>query len=104
MKLDRNATTEGRGKYGLIKLRGLDVQAPHIRAALNTLWEAGALDWGPVGTETEFFVIRLRDVCAQRALHAYAEAADSIDTEYAAEVMALGDRAGPDSPFCKRPD
>lgn len=57
--------------------------------------------WG----RNEFFVVMLKDRHARAALAAYAtDAAAAGDREYAGEVMALADRAGPSSPFCKAPD
>jgi hypothetical protein len=112
MKLDRN-TNEGRGKYALLKLRVLDdVETggpftethPDIVAAMKLLEANGILDWGIVGTDAEFFVIRLRDKFARSALLAYADAARSRDPEYAREVREMAERAGDLSPFCKVPD
>lgn len=117
MKLDRNKLgNQGRGKYALLLLRrlalfddgrtfgGID---PAIAHAIKTLEAAGLIDWGEEGTEKEFFVIRLKDRYARSALSAYAiEAwADGAgNEEYAREIIALSDRAGQKSPFCKRPD
>lgn len=124
MKLDRNINGTGRGKYGLINNRKLiEVQAKErgtlkgekIMFALSLLEREGILDWGPTGTESEFFVIKLRDKHAGAALYAYADIAmhDAVlaplETtlglrEYADEVIELAHRAGPNSPFCKKPD
>lgn len=114
MKLDRNISgNEGRGKYALLLLRrlaafddgktfgGVD---PKIADALKTLEDAGLLDWGEQGTESEFFLLRLKDEYADEALRAYAKVALMDDPEYANEVMSLARRAGPNNPFCKRPD
>ena len=113
MKLDCNANENGQGKYALLKLRQLEYcrspetfarYTPEIEAALRVLEAEGALDWGGA-PETEFFVIRLKDINAQRALEAYAEsAAIEGDRQFAAEVLELASRAGPRSPHCKRPD
>ncbi len=114
MQLDRNLPdAEGRGKYALIKLRVLEpyrsdatfaTYTPKIQAALQVLEEAGALDWGDLGTDSEFFVIRLKDRYAQEALHAYAVEARSADPEWADEVIEMAKRAGPAHPYCKYPD
>jgi glutamine synthetase len=114
MKLDRNITeNDGRGKYAIIKLRELeayrsdktfDTYTPKIAKALKVLEEAGALDWGNVGTESEFFLIRLKDEYAKAALEAYMVAAAADDAEYAHEIMDMAMRAGPSSPWRKRPD
>ena len=111
MKLDLNLNQDGRGKYAILKLRQLALfdghgtfeensLLPHIRA----LEKAGVLDWGIVGTEAEFFLVRLKDAYAQSCLRAYANEARKDDTEYAAEIEGMAARSGPDSPFCKRPD
>jgi hypothetical protein len=114
MKLDRHIPeNNGRGKYALLKLRALEpyrsdkifeTYTPKIAAALKTLEEAGVLDWGEVGSESEFFLIRLKDEYAASALYAYALAAQPDDIEYANEIIDMAMRSGPSSPWCKRPD
>lgn len=114
MKLDRNIPeNEGRGKYAIIKLRELEAYrsdntfetyTSKISEALKVLEKAGALDWGDVGTESEFFLIRLKDEYAHHALIAYADAANKDDPEYAAEIVDMANRAGPSSSWRKKPD
>jgi hypothetical protein len=112
VKLDRNVKQDGAGKYALLKLRALDgcrmkggSLPSRITQALETLQNAGILDWGAHGTESEFFVIRLKDKFAQGALCAYATACEHDgEWEFGREVRELAGRAGPNSPFCKRPD
>lgn len=125
MKLDRNINGTGRGKYGLIKTRAIgelkalaDRNAPnaataqlrmnmYVKAlsAIAALEELGVIEWGEPGTEGEFFVIKLRDRCAQRALETYAAVAfNEVGREYSDDVLALADRSGIRSPFCKKPD
>jgi hypothetical protein len=108
MKLDRNINGTGRGKYGLINNRKLSqwqgaFQEDRIRAAVKTLEDAGIIEWGLPGTEGEFFVIKLRDTHAESALTGYYTDIKD-DEEYRLEVATLADRAGPNSPFCKKPD
>lgn len=115
MKLDRNLNPNGRGKYALLKLRRLsEVETPgnpdHIhragvRHALRLLENLGILDWGDT-VDSEFWVMRLKDRCAQHGLQAYADAARNLlgDIEYAAEVDDMARRAGPNHPNCKTPD
>lgn len=132
MKLDRNINGTGRGKYGLVKTRRLaeiekadseaaalirsggsdrnraDRQAIHlgmdVAQAIALLETAGVIEWGQPGTESEFFVIKLRDQCARPALDAYADMAAEFDPEYECEIRALSARAGFGSEFCKKPD
>lgn len=115
MKLDRNANDDGGGKYALLKIRVLndmransafeDDMPPEISAAIKVLAKAGVIDWGARGTESEFFVIKLKDENAGRALFEYASSAEGNgDKEYADEVRDMAFRAGPRSPFCKKPD
>ena len=114
MKLDRNIDgNEGRGKYALLKIRQLALcerpeafagYGDEINQALETLEDAGILDWGSAGTEAEFFVIRLKDEYARPALLAYGAAARADDPEYADEIDEMAMRSGPFSPWCKRPD
>lgn len=77
-----------------------------VSQAISTLEAAGVLEWGEPGTEGEFFVIKLRDQHARAALWAYADdiGADLADVEYRKDIRELAFRAGPDSPFCKKPD
>lgn len=113
MKLDRTINPNKRGKYALLKLRKLDQfteqgafgeVAQPIADAIRVLEIAGILDWGLEGSENEFFVIRLRDKNALAALQGYASEAACNDAEFAADVLAMAERAGPYSPFCKKPD
>ena len=120
MKLDRNLTVDGDGKYALIRKRrirelrnraaGGDEAAVSdvdlMDAALTALAELGVLDDSVVGEPGEFFVLRLRDVFAEPALRAYAAAvrAKGEDEEYAADIDEMADRAGTRSPFSKHPD
>lgn len=115
MKLDRNVPGNGgRGKYALVLIRDLD-QMPDAGPwkakaleAIETLFELGLLDYGPAETESEFFVIRLKDRHARAALEAYANdvawTEPAPDFEYAEEVRALAQRAGFSSPWCKSPN
>lgn len=86
MKLDRDISPNGTGKYALLNLR------------------RNRVEWGRPGEEDEFFVIKLRDIHSKAALLAYAESAEISDPEYALAVRELASRAGIDSPFCKVPD
>lgn len=112
MKLDRNVSADGRGKYGLVNNRRLehyakrdDAEAVEIMKAVRLLQNFDLIEWGLPETENEFFVIKLRDRYAGGALMAYASYAREDDEEqYAHEVMALAMRAGWNSKFCKKPD
>lgn len=113
MKMDRNINEDGIGKYALINLRKLDLcghagtfqrWTPEVEQALKVLEEVGALEWGRIGEQDEFFVIKLKDINAPGALTGYAFAAEATDPEWAAEVRSMLERAGNMSPYCKRPD
>jgi hypothetical protein len=105
MKLDRNKTPSGNGKYAVINLRKLpgNPQTPQELASA-ILANPASVSFGAAGTEDEFFVLKLKDRYVADALLSYADAADTEDSEYAAQVRELANRAGPNSPFCKRPD
>ena len=113
MKLDRNENANGRGKYALLLLRKLrefegpgtfDGLSPDIAAAIETLDKAGVIDWGIVGSESEFFVARLKDHNASPCLHGYAQSAEANgEYEWAEEVRDMARRAER-SPWKKRPD
>jgi hypothetical protein len=91
MKLDRS---EGKGKYALIRLRKIGtVPEPDVAAALGCLARRGLLDYGPPGSDSEFFVVRLKDRSAAPALLRYAVDADTYDKEYADDVRELARRA-----------
>ncbi len=98
MKLDRNQN--GRGKYAVVKLRQLDA---HTANSLDALSAGGFVQFSKPGDADEFFVIKLKDQYAAAALRAYAEAARPDDPEYAADVMALADRAAA-HPQRRKPD
>lgn len=113
MKLDRNEN-DGRGKYMLVMVRALDSYegngtfAPRyvepVNTALQVLRDAGALDEGTAGTDSEFFVVRLKDRHAAYALSAYAKSAEEHgETEWAEEVRALATVAA-QHPNKKQPD
>jgi hypothetical protein len=109
MDLDRNLNSDGKGKYALINLRKLDGNpqtAEEVAAAI--LRNPEAVEFGNVGTESEFFVIKLKDIHADAALRAYAD--DVLDNgkpehqTYAGQVIVMANRAGAANPFCKHPD
>lgn len=102
MKLDRNINADGHGKYAVVRVRG--PLSDSARYAIGLLQEDGIIDFGTLGEPDEFFVIKLRDKYAGIALAAYALVAAADDPEYATEVRDLALRAGPNSPFCKKPD
>jgi hypothetical protein len=114
MKMDRNTTDDGLGKYAVINLRRLNETcssaetfqrwSPEVQAALDTLESVGVLEWGRTGEPDEFFLIKLKDVNAEHALIAYADQVNYSDKEFAGEVYELAKRAGANSPYCKHPD
>lgn len=110
MKLDRNINSDGRGKYALLLLRKLAAfessetfGQSEVEKAIETLDKAGLIDWGIVGSESEFFVTRLKDKNAAPSLFAYAAEAERDDPEWAAEVRRMATRART-SPWKKLPD
>lgn len=106
MKMDRNVNSDGRGKYALVLMRQYPngARKAAVDTAMQVLADAGMLDYGEAGSPSEFFLIRLKDVYAERALRAYAAAAMRTDGEWAAEVDELADRSGIHSRHCKKPD
>jgi hypothetical protein len=111
VKLDRNlGGNQGQGKYALLNIRKIDsfpknsISTKEVHQALMLLAEHGVLDWGEVGSDSEFFLIKLKDEYALPALKAYANAAEDDDFEYATEVRDLAHRSGRYSKFCKKPD
>lgn len=113
MRLDRNNSPTGMGKYALLKLRVLKSICDHhdgrlpqsLSEALALLEQADVVDYGLLGTDAEFMVIRLRDKYAQGPLCEYATAAElDGEWEYGKEIREMASRAGPASKWCKRPD
>lgn len=106
MKLDRNITEPRRGKYALIKLRGVKLPFPDVSYSgirTDKIVPTSAIDYGDT-TDSDFFVIRLKDKYAAVALEAYAsKAREDGQTEYAAEIMALALNAR-NHPNQKQPD
>jgi hypothetical protein len=109
MNLDRNINSDGKGKYALVNLRKIEGNpqtAEELAAAI--LKNPEAVEFGMVGTEGEFFVIKLKDIHADAALYAYANdvlthGKDGQDT-YAGQIIEMANRAGVVNPFCKHPD
>lgn len=114
MLLDHNETDDGSGKYAIInmrKIRSLQpdtipnaLQIHRIKEALKTLEEEGVLEYGPVGSKEEFFVMKLKDIHSPAGLLGYAASAEETDRQYAHAVMQLRQRAGRNHPDCKHPD
>ena len=108
MKLDRNINKSGKGKYALINLRKIpsDPRTP-VELAEAILTNPECVEFGMVGSPDEFFVIKLKDRYASRALAGYAQAVDldaEGDQEYSLEMSKIANRSGLAHPLCKRPD
>lgn len=115
MKLDRNSNLNGKGKYAVVRLRGVS-PGDESHQLLKRLEELGHLDWGIVGDADEFFLIRLRDKWSPGAIKGYADAvmADSqTDPDpqraknkavWAIQVQTMLNRSGSLNQFCKEPD
>lgn len=108
MKLKRNETADGLGKYAVIKLDRVaslpEPQKMTVEIMLDFFEKLGVLTYGSAGAADEFFVLMIKDDFARPALCAYADAAGSHDAEYAEDVFELARRAGCNSPFRKIPD
>lgn len=115
MKLDRNVNGDGKGKYALVRLRGIEADSEAHRL-LQRLYELGHLDWGCVGDRDEFFVVKLRDRFAAGAIGGYGSEVmkasrreDDRDraralAQWAVEVASMLPRSGELSPYCQEPD
>lgn len=98
MRLDRNLNLNGKGKYALIKLRVLppDVETEEeiYQSIIGVDKIEEVIDLGRVGSDSEFFVIRLKDKHARAALEAYAQSCiDDGDHEFGYEVREMAERA-----------
>lgn len=108
MKLDRNINEDGLGKYALVLLRNYRAMPEgeaksECTRAIDTLVEHDVLDLGGIGAESDFFVLRFRDVGAAIALGAYASCFRQTDPEWADEVQKLAETAY-NHPNKKQPD
>lgn len=99
MKLDRNITNPRRGKYALIKLRTARIIQDNTGMLTLT---PESVDFGNTD-DTDFFVIRLKDIHAGPALEAYAKSAEADDREYANEIFKLAAMAR-NHPNRRKPD
>jgi hypothetical protein len=102
MKLERHGGDQARGKYAVVRLRGIDRKTPEAEA-LRSLTVGGHVEFGNPGDEDEFFVVKLKDLYAPAALTAYAAAAMPDDPEYAADILEMAARALR-HPSRKKPD
>ena len=111
--MDRNLDDNGGlGKYAIINLRRLEAfrngtfgdLEPGVANALKLLESRGILEWGRVGTEHEFFLIKLKDRNSLAALSGYCNSIFDRDPEFATEILEMMTRAGPASKWCKDPD
>lgn len=93
-------------KYALINLRKIEGEpkTPQELAAA-ILKHPESVEFGEIGTENEFFVVKLKDVYSRRTLLTYAQEVH-IDgnTELGIKVDRLACRAGINHPNCKKPD
>lgn len=102
MRLDRNINDDGKGKYALVLMRKVEAGS-EAAALLARLAEMGVVDWGARHSDSEFFLLRLKDKYAEPALMAYANAAADDDKQWATEVLAMATRAA-NHPNKKTPD
>lgn len=108
MKLVRNTRTDGTCKYALLRLDKLreakgDLTKEDILAIAGDL--APYIEFGEIGTEDEFFAIKLKDINAPPALLAYAGSSyDNGDPFFAIDVEELANRSGSAHESCKIPD
>lgn len=102
MRLKRN---EGPvGKYAVINLEKLPEGSIISIKGPNGEDLSEHINFGFNGSESEFFVLMLKDTNAKAALLTYAYVCQTQDPEYAADIRELANRAGTNSPFCKTPD
>lgn len=105
MKLDNETNPYGNGKYVLINLRKIDSNPKTPEELAEAILKyPKSIEWGYAGSEDEFFLIKLKDKYAPKALHAYAQEAFTDDQEYATSVEIMAGRSGEKNKFCKKPD
>jgi hypothetical protein len=106
MKLTRNTTEDGYGKYALIrldKMRDCGVTIEQLFQQLGPLKKY--IELGGIGSADEALVIKLKDINSPAAIGAYASSAfENDDAELSEDVFALLHRAGCHSLFRKKPD
>jgi hypothetical protein len=108
MRLMRNVTPDGQCKYAVIRMDKAPSPGSNegilLENALTALTALGLLENPRPGEQEEFFLVKLKDINALPALRAYAESAWLSDSELAEDVYALANRAGANSPWCRKPD
>ena len=104
MRLVRDDTIYGTGKYAVINLQKLPVGSQITIIGPDGKDLSNLINFGKVGSGDEFFVVMLKDICAEAALLAYADYAKQYDAEYADSVTCMSMRSGQHSLFCKVPD
>ena len=95
MELDRDSNTNGKGKYALIKLREIE-GFPQTKEKLSqsVADNPDCIDFGFKGDDSEFFVIRLKDKHATKALIAYLNSVlDDGDLQFANSMYDMINRA-----------
>ncbi len=105
MDLYRNMNNKCLGKYLVVDVRCFDTLPTTPEEVVEELRKhPEAIKFGSPGSKDEFFVLMLKDQCAEDALKAYAQCASSFDKQFADAVLDLADRAGQNNQWCKRPD
>jgi hypothetical protein len=107
MRLRRNTTPDGKCKYAAVRNDKIAELSPKLKEeandCLDLLESLGVLEDPTPGDPEEFFLIKLKDENAPRALIAYAGAACDTDTELARDVIELVGRSF-NHPNRKQPD
>ena len=95
MKMDRDINKDGKGKYALVKLREISCELPTKKALADAISNnPHCLDFGEHGEDSEFFIIRLKDKYAPKALAAYARSAElDGNIEWARSVFNMAQRS-----------
>lgn len=95
MRLDRNINDDGKGKYALILMREIPGNPTTPEELAQAIVEnPQCIDFGSRGSDSEYFLIRLKDKYAPAALNAYAEAAkDDDNEEWGFQVQGMAHRA-----------
>jgi len=105
MKLNRNESAGGIGKYIVIKTEGLEeIPTTPVELAAAILKHPECVQFGKVGDPDEFFVLKLKDENADAALFAYSDKVMRTDIEYGEDIYNLAERSGLNHPHCKTPD
>ncbi len=100
MRLVRNTQPDGIGRFAIIRIdmltpleREILILETKKQDAYTINIRPEVIELSPPTSEEECFVIKLKDINAPAALHAYADECEKTDPEFALDIRELASRA-----------